>query len=101
MTTKCWPLDPGIFTARCSALPATPQNPAYKGKWSAPMIDNPAYKGVWAPRDIPNPDYVKDDTPLAHIGKVSTGSSTRGGAAVADRQPQPPGGCRCRRARGA
>jgi hypothetical protein len=46
------------------------QNPAYKGKWSAPFIDNPAYKGIWQPRDIPNPDYYKDDTPLAHIGKV-------------------------------
>jgi calnexin len=47
------------------------QNPAYKGKWSAPMIDNPAYKGEWKPREIPNPDHVKDDAPLTNIGKVS------------------------------
>ncbi|CAZ84531.1 unnamed protein product [Tuber melanosporum] len=38
-------------------------NPAYKGKWSAPMIDNPDYKGPWAPRKIPNPDYFEDKTP--------------------------------------
>ncbi|OIW30187.1 hypothetical protein CONLIGDRAFT_680968 [Coniochaeta ligniaria NRRL 30616] len=25
-------------------------NPDYKGKWTAPLIDNPAYKGDWAPR---------------------------------------------------
>ncbi len=53
----------------CPPLPP-PQNPAYKGKWSAPMIDNPAYKGVWKPRDIPNPDFHKDEAPLTNIGKV-------------------------------
>jgi hypothetical protein len=63
---------PELLTISCPALLSPLQNPAYKGKWSAPKIDNPAYKGVWAPRNIPNPDYVKDDTPLAHIGKVST-----------------------------
>ena len=52
------------------ALPAPTQNPDFKGKWSAPLIDNPKYKGVWEPRRIPNPDYHKDETPLAHIGKV-------------------------------
>ena len=50
-----------------------PQNPAYKGKWSAPLIDNPAYKGEWKPRDIPNPDYFKDPKPLSNIGKVGAG----------------------------
>lgn len=50
--------------------PPPQQNPAYKGKWSAPLIDNPKYKGPWKARDIPNPDYVKDEAPLAHIGKV-------------------------------
>lgn len=34
-------------------------NPAYKGKWTAPMVDNPAYRGVWKPRKIPNPDYYE------------------------------------------
>jgi calnexin len=38
-------------------------NPAYKGKWTAPYIDNPAYKGVWAPRKIKNPAYYEDKTP--------------------------------------
>ncbi|CAN6821629.1 unnamed protein product [Brassica oleracea var. botrytis] len=31
------------------------RNPAYKGKWSAPLIDNPAYKGIWNASDIPKP----------------------------------------------
>lgn len=39
------------------------KNPAYKGKWYAPMIDNPAYKGVWSPRKISNPDYFEDNHP--------------------------------------
>ena len=56
--------------AHAAHAPLCPaQNPAYKGKWSAPLIDNPAYKGVWKPRDIPNPDYFKDDVPLSNIGK--------------------------------
>jgi calnexin len=38
-------------------------NPAYKGKWTAPMIDNPAYKGEWAPRKIKNPDFFEDKHP--------------------------------------
>lgn len=42
------------------ALPTNRPNPAYKGKWTAPMIPNPAYKGPWAPRKIPNPDYYED-----------------------------------------
>jgi hypothetical protein len=49
------------------------QNPAYKGKWSAPIVDNPAYKGVWKPADIPNPDYEEDSDPLTNIGKVCGG----------------------------
>jgi calnexin len=39
------------------------KNPAYKGKWTAPLIDNPAYKGIWKPRKIPNPAYFEDKTP--------------------------------------
>ena len=42
-------------------------NPAYKGKWYAPMIDNPAYKGEWAPRKIPNPAYFEDLTPVKSL----------------------------------
>lgn len=49
----------------------TKSNPSYKGKWTAPMIDNPAYKGVWKPAKISNPEHFKDDTPLAHIGKIN------------------------------
>ena len=49
------------------------QNPAYKGKWNAPLIDNPAYKGEWKPRQIPNPEHFVDDAPLYHIGKVGAG----------------------------
>ena len=48
------------------------RNPAYKGKWHAPLIENPAYKGIWKPRDIPNPDYFElkkpDFEPIAAIG---------------------------------
>jgi calnexin len=39
------------------------KNPAYKGKWTAPLIDNPEYKGVWAPRKIANPNYFEDNSP--------------------------------------
>ena len=39
------------------------KNPAYKGKWTAPLIDNPDYKGVWAPKKIPNPNYFEDKSP--------------------------------------
>lgn len=45
-------------------------NPAYKGKWYAPMIDNPAYKGEWAPRKIPNPNYFEDLTPVKTLSKI-------------------------------
>lgn len=48
-------------------------NPAYKGKWYAPLIDNPAYKGEWAPRKIPNPAYFEDLNPvksLINIGGI-------------------------------
>jgi len=38
-------------------------NPAYKGRWSAPLIDNPAYKGAWHPPKVPNPDYFEDKEP--------------------------------------
>jgi len=56
----------------CTPLPAPAhtQNPAYKGKWSAPLIDNPKYKGEWKPKEIPNPEHVKDPAPLTNIGKV-------------------------------
>ena len=64
------PLPPSPPCAPPPSPPPRAQNPAYKGKWSAPMIDNPAYKGVWAPRNIPNPDYYQDPTPLKNIGKV-------------------------------
>jgi len=48
-------------------------NPAYKGKWFAPMINNPGYKGKWKPAKINNPDYFHDPepfkmTPIAGIG---------------------------------
>ena len=45
-------------------------NPAYKGKWYAPMIDNPAYKGEWAPRKIPNPNFFEDKTPVKSLSKI-------------------------------
>ena len=45
-------------------------NPAYKGKWYAPMIDNPAYKGEWAPRKIPNPNYFEDLTPVKSLKPI-------------------------------
>ncbi|CAK7336002.1 unnamed protein product [Dovyalis caffra] len=48
------------------------KNPAYKGKWHAPLIDNPNYKGVWKPQEIQNPDYFElekpDFEPIAAIG---------------------------------
>ena len=45
-------------------------NPAYKGKWFAPMIDNPEYKGEWAPRKIPNPGYFEDNSPVKSLEKI-------------------------------
>lgn len=45
-------------------------NPAYKGKWYAPMIDNPLYKGEWAPRKIPNPSFFEDLTPVKSLSKI-------------------------------
>ena len=54
------------------------QNPAYKGKWNAPLIDNPAYKGEWKPRQIPNPEHFVDDAPLYHA--IDTQNFSRGGA---------------------
>jgi hypothetical protein len=45
-------------------------NPAYKGKWYAPMIDNPAYKGEWAPSKIPNPGFFEDLTPVTKLPKI-------------------------------
>ena len=45
-------------------------NPAYKGKWYAPLIDNPAYIGEWAPRKIPNPNYFEDLTPVKHLKPI-------------------------------
>jgi Calreticulin family len=45
-------------------------NPAYKGKWVAPLVDNPEYKGAWLPRKIPNPGYFKDDTPVKSLSKI-------------------------------
>jgi calnexin len=48
------------------------QNPAYKGKSHAPMIDNPSYKGIWKPQEIPNPEFFElhkpDFDPIAAIG---------------------------------
>ena len=67
LLTRCRPPPP---PRGHSPPPAAPQNPDYKGKWSAPMVDNPAYKGVWAPKQIKNPDYFVDEAPLTHIGKV-------------------------------
>lgn len=69
------PMDnPKCEAGNCG--PYTPRkipNPAYKGKWKAPMIDNPAYKGPWAPRKIPNKDYFFDSQPsdIAPIGAVA------------------------------
>lgn len=45
-------------------------NPNYKGRWSAPLIDNPDYKGPWAPRKIPNPNYFEDPTPVKSLPKI-------------------------------
>lgn len=45
-------------------------NPAYRGKWYAPMIDNPDYKGEWAPRKIPNPNYFEDSDPVKSLEKI-------------------------------
>lgn len=45
-------------------------NPAYRGKWYAPMIDNPDYKGEWAPRKIPNPGYFEDNDPVKSLEKI-------------------------------
>jgi len=45
-------------------------NPAFKGKWYAPMIDNPEYKGEWAPRRIPNPGYFEDNEPVKNLEKI-------------------------------
>jgi len=45
-------------------------NPAYKGKWYAPMIENPAYKGPWKPRKIPNPSHFEDLTPVKSLKKI-------------------------------
>merc|ERR1719318_482986 len=39
-------------------------NPAYKGKWFAPMIANPGYQGKWKPAMIPNPDFFEDKEPF-------------------------------------
>lgn len=63
--------QPQVRRGRLRALDrALVPNPAYRGKWSAPLVDNPAYKGAWAPRQIPNPAYHVDDAPLAHVGAV-------------------------------
>jgi calnexin len=47
-------------------------NPLFKGKWHAPLINNPNYKGKWKPRKIPNPDYFFDPEPfkMTSIGGV-------------------------------
>jgi len=45
-------------------------NPAFKGKWYAPMIDNPEYKGEWAPRKIANPGYFEDNDPVKSLEKI-------------------------------
>jgi hypothetical protein len=45
-------------------------NPAYRGKWYAPMIDNPDYKGEWAPRKISNPNYFEDNDPVKSLEKI-------------------------------
>ena len=45
-------------------------NPAYKGKWYAPMVDNPAYKGEWAPRKIANPDFFEDLAPVKSLKPI-------------------------------
>jgi len=45
-------------------------NPAFKGKWYAPMIDNPEYKGEWAPRKIPNPGYFEDNEPVKNLERI-------------------------------
>jgi len=42
--------------------PESIANPAYKGKWYAPLIDNPEYEGEWAPQQIANPSYFNKDT---------------------------------------
>ena len=36
-----------------------------------PQSERRTVQGVWKPALIPNPKYYKDDTPLAHIGKIN------------------------------
>jgi hypothetical protein len=40
-----------LFVFAVRMLKGFPQpnksNPAFKGKWYAPLIDNPLYKGIW------------------------------------------------------
>ena len=45
-------------------------NPAYKGKWYAPMVDNPAYIGEWKPRQVPNPAFFEDLDPVKSLKKI-------------------------------
>jgi hypothetical protein len=39
-------------------------NPKYKGKWKAPLIENPNYQGKWEPRKIANPEFFEDNDPF-------------------------------------
>ena len=39
------------------------KNPAFKGKWTAPLIDNPDYKGEWEQKKKPNPDFYTVEYP--------------------------------------
>ena len=50
-------------------------NPAYRGKWYAPMIDNPDYKGEWAPRKISNPSHFEDNDPVKSLEKIVSRST--------------------------
>ena len=46
-------------------------NPAFKGKWSAPLIDNPSYSGIWEAKKIPNPNYYEATRPtFEKIGRI-------------------------------
>lgn len=73
-----------VLTAATQTRPQV-RNPAYRGKWVAPVIANPAYGvarlertlgmltvpfryiGAWKPRRIPNPDYFDNPRPSLDI----------------------------------
>lgn len=69
-------VTPQVPNPKCDSAPgcgvwerSTKANPAFKGKWYAPLVPNPAFKGEWEPRKIPNPAYFEDPHP-AHLDPI-------------------------------